>query len=494
MSNDSVERSSRRTVLKTIGTTVGATGLLSGSAASLRDGTSAVGGRFGPLAIDEKNRPLSEARCWMVNGTERAIDVYVNYAASPPITDVKPKSIGSVFKVAGTADRPYGTYTFEARDRGQPDDEVLASASVTMAEGDSFSAALHRVGEFDYRMSIYRNDYTPSEEARVVVRHCAYPETIDWELTDNEETPRIPDDPRSGTLQRGEWQVARDVTEQDYLFEALVDDQVAAFEVDYEFEIETAYAVYIVGDPAPQDLPDDPPYEESRDGGIDESQWLLAQGFEVGPGDSVADTTSAPAQPTSVSDTNQHIVFECDPIVLHETNATEVEIGATDPDGIVSGLGIVDVGPPTDSITIVDNSTDRALLQGAPTTATLRIGPDVAPANYDLTVAANPHSLGATETHVLSVDVRPIPVSRLYDLVDRYQLSEDVNQSIATDLNVTLDDAAAHLRNDETTEACAALKSVTDILGNHKGKGVSEPAHNDLQTETKAVRTDLGCG
>jgi len=447
-----------------------------------------------PLEVDEKDMPLERARLWTINGTERSIDVYANYADQPLATDIEATSIGSAIDISGEGDRPYGTYTLAARDAGEPDGDVLASASVPVDEGDSYSAVLHRAGEFDYQMSIYRNDYSPSQDARVVVRHCAYPETIDWGFFENGETPRIPDDPRSGTLSRGQWQEATDVTEQDYLFQVLVDGEVAAFDANYEFEVETTYVVYVVGDPEPLFLPDEPPYEESQDSGIDESQWLLLHAFEVFPGADQADTVTPPTEPVSTTDTNAAIEFDCEALRLYETNRLETEVRATDPDGIVTGLAIDAVDPPTDGVTVVDNSVDRAFHPGGTTTATLRVAPDVPPDRYEVRVIANPESLAQSATCTIPVVVDPIPVARLYDLVDRYQLSGDIDQGIATDLNVLLDDAAAHVAADKTSQGCAALKDVVTLLGDNKDVGVSETAHDDLQTETEALRTRLDCG
>lgn len=484
-------------MLQSIGGAVGAVGTagaLSASATSGRDGATPGDVGSGQFEVDETDMPVEKARCWMVNGTDRDIDIYVNYADNPLITDIQGLSIGSVLTLDGSQTRPYGSYTFEARDKGDPDGPVLASASVTLDEGDSFSAVLHPVGGDDYAMSIYTNDYSASEEARFVVRHCAEPAEIDWQISQNGETPRVPDDPRSGTLERGEWQEATDVTEADYLMEVFVDGEVVTLERDLELEVETVYAAYVVGAPEPLHVDPSNNYEESSDSGIDEGKWILFHGFEVKPGDDVADTVTPPADPTKVADTNQRIEFDCPTVDIHETNVTEVELGATDPDGYVTGLAIDDIEPKTDSIGIVDNSIDRTQVEGGTTTATLRVGSDVPTDRYDVTVEANPNSLGARATCTVPVNVKPIPVSRLYDLVDRYQLSEDIDQQIATDLNELLDQAADHLRAGEETEACADLKAFLDTIGNHKDKGVSESAYNDLQTETKAVRTDIGCG
>ncbi|MFC4548774.1 MULTISPECIES: DUF4397 domain-containing protein [Halorussus] len=444
--------------------------------------------------VDEKDMPTEKARCWMVNGTGRAVDVYVNYADVPYIDDVKPLSIGPELGIDGTADRPYGTYTFEVRPKDDPNGEVLASASVDLTEGDSYSAVLHRVGDFEYRLSIYRNDYSPSTDARFVVRHNSLHEEIDWRISQNGETPRIPDDPRSGTLGRGQWQEATDVTESDYLMEVFVDGEVVTIERDLELEIETTYVCYVVGDPGPLNIPSDNNYEAASDSGVDESKWILVQAFEVYPGGDETDSVGAPQEPVSVSDRNEPITFLYEPVEVTETNAVEAEVGATDPDGFVTGLSIDRVDPPTDGITIVDNSVDRAFAEGGTTTATLRVAADVPPDSYDVRIAANPESLGTEATVTVPVEVERTTVARQYDLVDRYQLSGDIDQPIATDLNALLDDAEAGIDAGETTAACATLKEFLDLLGANKGKGVSETALNDIQPETKALRKHLGCG
>lgn len=477
-----------------MGGAVGAVGVLSGTVLSGQVGRGAVGGRPGPLEVDEKDMPVDEARCWMVNGTNRAIDVYVNYDDQPLITDVKSLSIGSVLTLDGSRSRPYGTYTFEARDKGDPDGPVLASASIPLDEGDSFSAVLRPVGGSDYELSIYRNDYSPTEDARFVVRHCAEPAQLDWRISQNGETPRVDDDPRSGSFERGQWQEATDVRAADYLMEVFDDGEVVTIERDLELEVETTYVAYVVGSPEPLNIDPDHNYEESSDSGGDEGKWILFHAFEVTPGDDEPDTVTAPAGPTSTADHNERIEFDTPSVDIHETNVTEVEVGATDPDGYVTGLALDDVEPATDSITIVDNSVDRAQTLGGTTTATLRVGSDVPTDSYDVRIEANPNSLGTSATATFPVDVKPIPVSRLYDLVDRYQLSGDISQSIATDLGVLLDQAADQLRAGNTSEACATLKDVLELVGANKDSGVSERAYNDLQTETKAVRADIGCG
>ncbi len=444
--------------------------------------------------VDEKDMPIDKARCWLVNGIDRAVDVYVNYEPTPTIDDVKPLAIGPVLTLDGTVDRPFGTYTFEAREKDDPDSPVLASASVDLDEGDSFAAVLHEMDPGNYRMSIYRNDYSPSTDARLVVRQNTAHQELDWRISQNGETPRIPDDPRSGTLQQGQWQEATDVTESDYLMEVLADGEVVTIERDLELEIETTYVCYVVGDPDPLHISPEHNYEEASDTGIDEGKWILIQAFEVRSGGDEKDTVSDPLEPVSVADTNRPIEFDFDPFHVYETNVRETEIGATDPDGYVTGLAIESVDPPTDDITIVDNSVDRTDVYGGETTAALRVNSDVQPDNYDVQIAANPGSLGETASCTVPVVVEPTTVARIYDLVDEYQLSDEIEQVHATELNAILDDAAQHLDADEVQKACRALKDVIDHTDNYKDKGVSETALNDVLPEVKAIRKRLDCG
>lgn len=443
--------------------------------------------------VDEKDMPIEEARCWTVNGTDRTVDFYVNYASQPHVTDVEPLSIGPVLTLDGSIDRPYGTYTFEVRDSGEPDGEVLAAASVPVDEGDSFSAVLHQVGADEYRLSIYTNDYSPSEEARLVVRHTAAHEEIDWKISQNGETPCIPDDSRSGVLQRGQWQEATDVTESDYVMEVFVDGELVTVHVDLELEVETTYVVYVVGDPDPLDVDPADNYAEARDSGADEGKWLLVQAFEVVPGADEPDVVTAPQEPTSVADDNSDIAFDCEPIDLYETNAREFEVSATDPDGLVTGLAIDQVDPPSDAFSIVDDSVDPSHSVGDAATATLRVEADVPPDSYDVRLVANPESLGARATCEIPVAVEPVPIARLYDLVDEYQLSDDVDQGLATELNVLLHDADGQLAGGDISQACSTLGAVLDVVGANKGTGISEAAHDDLQTEANAVRQRIGC-
>ncbi len=417
-----------------------------------------------------------------MNTADRAVDVYVNYHEQPLVT-IHPTEDQGAFTIDSDANGVYGTYTFEARQRDEPDDEPLASASVLLEEGDSYTAVFRQVGDADYELSFYENDFSPTGDTRFEIRHTGRPETIDWRLFPKPEAdPRIPDDERSGTLERGQWQQALDVIENEYRLEIEVDGRVVAFRQDLELEANRMIVVY---------LHDDPMWWMGSD---EKEDHIFRQEYQIQTGESRPDIVTQPAEPVSSTDQNQPIEFDCRALELYHTNRTTAEVGATDPDGIVSDLRVDDVQPYSDGFKIPDESVDRALAIGHETTGTLDIRPKVPPADYEVTLLANPEGLGERATCTLPVTVKPITIQRLRDLVDQYHDAGEMVDRIAADLHEALDDATAHLDAGDDGAACNDLGEVITIVGEYKDEGIDATASVDIETETKALRKRLNCG
>lgn len=427
-------------------------------------------------------RPINDAQCWLINAADKIVDIYVNY--DEELTSVAPTEDGPVFSIDSDANRIYGTYTFEAREvEAGHNDPSLAAASVKFEEGDSYAAVFHQVGDTEYEMSIYKNDFSPSANVRFEIRHTARPEQIDWRIAPNEGAdPDIPVDEREGTLERGQWQQALDVTENDYRLEVLVDGEVVALRQDLDFGHNRMIVGYVVNDPEP--------WMSSEQ----KESHIWRQEYQIQTGEQKENVVTPPAEPFSATNQNQTIQFDCNPLELYHTNLTETEIGATDPDGIVTGLSIGEVVPYSDGFDIPHETVERASAIGGATTATLRVTPKVPPTSYDVRLVANPEGLGERATCSVPIEVKQITVERLHYLVEQYHESGDINEAITNDLEGLLDDAAAHLADDETEQACNAFKEILTIVGANKAKGISVPATVDMETETKALHTRLGCG
>ncbi|MFD1647587.1 FIMAH domain-containing protein [Haloarchaeobius litoreus] len=427
-------------------------------------------------------RPIEDARCWLLNTADMEVAVHVNYHGSP-LTTIKPEEDQPAFTIDSDASGIYGTYTFEAVETDDPDDTVLASVSVLFEENDSYAAVFRQVDDAEYEFSVYENDFSPSGDTRFEIRHTGLAAEVDWTLEPKPEAdPSIPDDERSGTLQRGEWQQAIDVTENEYRLEVLVDGEVVAFRQDLELEANRMIVVYLVGDPKPWM-------------GSDEKEGhIFRQEYQIQTGEHREDEVTPPADPYTETDDNQTIEFDLDPVELYHTNRTEVELAATDPDGIVDDLAIESAEPYSDGFVVPDESVDRAFAIGGETTATLLVKPKVPPASYEVDIVSNPGSLGERAVATLPVEVAPVTVDRLQVLVDAYHAGDEMTDAIAAQLTDVLEHADEHRQDGETAAACSDLKQVIDTVGEHKDEGISEPASLDIETEAKALRAYLSCG
>jgi hypothetical protein len=430
-------------------------------------------------------QPLDSAHVWFINATGRSVDIYVNHADQPALTDVKSLEVGPEFKVAGKDSTPYGNYTFSARPKAAlPSVPPLAAVSIVFDRGKSFSAVLQDTPTGEQRFSVYENDFSASggTSGRMTVRHNASQARIDWTIAPKQFKPEIPVDQRSGTLLNGQWQVATDVVQNDYRFEALVGNTVVAVHPDLELEHEKDRTVYVVGDLGP-----------TADPNI-LRQHVLQQEFQLPPGPARPGQVTAPADPVRTTDENAAIEFTCEPLELWHTHAATTQVTAIDPDGVVTNLSVDRVDPEGAHIVIAGNTVTPATAIGGEARATVEVLPDVPAGAYEVAIGANDGSLGHRAICLLPVMVKPITVTRLRDQIDRYQASGDIEASVADDLRALLDQAQQHLDAGDILQACADLKDFLTLLGSEKGKAVREAAHDELVREAKAVRSDLGCG
>jgi hypothetical protein len=422
-------------------------------------------------------QPIKEGRVWFVNGSETSVDVYVNYQDQPTLTDVKAMEIGPVLPI-GAPDRPYGEYTFEARAKGLPNSPVLASASIEVQQTESYHAAFHKVGDDEYRISIHSLDFSASAETR----HLGFQPEIDWSIEPAAEAdPRIEDDFRDGTLQRGEWQQALDVTENQYYFEVTVDGEVVAYQETIEQELNKMLVVFVVGDLQP------------NPNGVQATSRVLVDEIQIPTGDKQNDVVTAPAPPASDVDDNLRVDLECDTVTTYETNAAEAEATATDPDGIVTGMAIHSVYPASGNFEIPDGAFTFAENIGDTLTAVLRCSPDNLPGSYNVRLKANPESLGERATRDVLVDVREIDLARLRDLVDQYEASGDIRKKFADEMRKELDKTENALDAGNLEKTCKESEKFIKTASDNKDAGVSEPATVDIEVEGGRFHKNIGC-
>jgi hypothetical protein len=218
------------------------------------------------------------------------------------------------------------------------------------------------------------------------------------------------------------------------------------------------------------------------------------QELEFDPRAPAETVTTPPAPPLSTSDTNAAIDFTCPAIELWQTNAATASVSAVDPDGVVTNLSIDRGDPPVGGIDIPGGAVTPSPAMGEPATAEVTIKNDLPTGSYQVWIVANRGSTGHHATSALAVTVKPSTIGRLEDLVTQYQASGDIHDAVAGVLRDQLAEAQQGLAVGDIALACAELKDFLDVLGSEKGKGVAEAAHDQLERETKALRTDLGCG
>ena len=455
---------------------------------------------FGPRVVDEASASETDrlersSEIFILNATARPVDVYVNYERSPTISDPKPlvgefankdELSPTVFVVDGTPSRPYGTYTFTVRPKGSPDGEILASASIALEQGRSFTGAFQPRAGGGHRLAIYENDLSPASSARLTVRNASG-RPVTWRIAPNGEAPHVPRDERTGALADGDWQIARDMVDNDYRIEFFVDGRLAATHPDIDIAVGKNHVVWVMGnvvteDPGPgadKDILQRPVvYEELE--------------FDPGPAD--PRIVSAPAPPLSSADDNAPVEFSCEPVEIWETTETSTSISAVDPDGMVTNLSIDGVEPKMGGIEIASDSVRPSPAIGEPASAVVRFKGDIPAGEYVVSVAANRGSLAHQAVCAMHVTVRPVTAARLGDEVQRYEAARDIAPPVADALDVTLRAARRHLADGDVEGVCHARKEFESQIGSEKGKAVSDVATDRLTAQAKAFGSRFGCG
>lgn len=426
-------------------------------------------------------RPVDRGEVWMVNATMGDVGFYVNHHTRS--ADVDALKIGPELQVNGDDTRPYGVYSISARWKDRPDLPALAAASVDVEPTQSFDAVLHHNPAGGYRISIYENLFSPPSDAPgLIVRHVAGAPHVTWRFRPKDVKPEIPVDTREGELAVGEWQMATAVVQNDYWFEVLVDGVVVALHPDLELEHEKTTVVHVAGNLAPDIDPD------SR------SAALLEQELQIAPGPNPPATVTPPAGPVTSTDDNEPIVMTCAGVTTWQTHPTASQVTAVDPDGRVTDLSIVDIAPDLGDIAIRDHGVIPAMAIGDAATANVEIGGDLPHGHYDVTVTANREGLGDRATCQLEVEVRPISLARLEQVVDEHTMAAVIDPALSELLIRLLKDARIELDDGDVVSACEYLKEVVAQVNNQKGKAITEVAANQLDREAKALRADLGCG
>lgn len=446
-------------------------------------------------SASETERLERSSEIFILNTTGLSVDVYVNYERSPTISDPKPlvgefankdELSPTVFVVDGTSTRPYGTYTFTVRPKGSADGEVLASASIALEQGRSFTGAFQPRAGGGHRFAIYENDLSPASTARLTVRNASG-RSVTWRIAPNGEAPSVPHDERSGALADGEWQIARDVVDNDYRIEFFVDGRLAAMHPDIDIAVGKNHVVWVMGnvvtsDPGP---------------GADKDLYqrpVIYEELEFDPGPADPRVVSPPAPPLSSADTNAPVEFSCGPVEIWATTEASAAISAVDPDGMVTNLSIDGVEPKVGGIEIPNDSVQPSAAIGEPASAVVRFKGDIPAGEYVVTVAANRGSLGHQAVCALHVTVRPITVARLGDQVQRFEASSDIAQPVAETLDGTLRAAGRHLGAGDVEGVCRERKEFDSQIGSEKGKAVSDLAADRLAAQAKAFGSRFGCG
>lgn len=426
-------------------------------------------------------RPVDRGEVWMVNAVMGDLGFYANHHTRA--ADVSALKIGPPLQVNGNETSPYGVYSISARSKDRPDLPALAAASVDIQPGRSYDAVLHPTPNGGYRMSIYENPFAPPSDApSLIVRHVASAPRVAWRLRPKDVKPEIPVDTREGELAAGEWQMVTAVVQNDYRFEVLVDGAVVAVHPDLELQHEKTTVIHVGGDLEPQDA-----YPSLSPG-------LLEQELRIAAGPNPPATVTAPAAPVTSTDDNQPIAMTCAAVTTWQTHPATTRVSAVDPDGRVTDLSIVGIVPDAGGIAIGGPGVVPAAAIGEPATADIDIGGDLQHGHYDVTVMANREGMGARPTCQVGVDVRPITLERLEQVVDEHTMTGDIAPALSEELLRLLGQARVELDDGDVASACEYLKEVVAQAAGQQGTAITAAAATQLDREAQSLRADLGCG
>ena len=430
----------------------------------------------------ETERLLTTAEIYFINGTSLEIDIYINGEASPSLSDPSSFAVGPTFVVTGDRATPFQAYTFIVRFKGQPQGEVLAEASVLLEVGRSFTGVFHWTPEGTWQLSIYENDLSRGTDGRLTVRNTSSLSQVNWSLVPNGENPEVPVDTRAGTLGHAEWQIARSVELNDYLFQAFIGDQLVTQDEDLDIGLEQNLIVHIVGAPYP-----------TMDNSLWE-QWLVVQELEFDPGIAPPDSISDPAPPFSSTDSNAPVQLDCPASTFMETRGGTVEITATDPDGFVMGIQVVQVQPDVDGFVVQDSDMAPSPALGAPGVATLTVDASVPEGTYAVTLEANHETLAQKARCTMQVAIEPITVPSLASMIAQFTGQPSISADFAQQLDQVLEDAGNALLDGDSAAACQAIEQFLEQINDAECPQMNQLAVTELVREAEALRQNLNCG
>ena len=439
-------------------------------------------------------QPQEIAHIWFVNGTDDfPIDVYANDMDEPLMSDASPLEVGAVYEVDGSDGRAFGSYKFDVREKDETAGPPLASATVDMQQGCSYSAAFHVDGAGGYALSVYANDFTAAANTHLEIRHAGHAPRIDWQIRPRDGADdRIQADSRSGSLQRSQWQRATEMLPNDYLLEVGVDGTLMAFLPDLQLEQEKKMVVYYVGTPLPAQMQSN----ELR-------AYLITQDFRIDTGTLGEAKVSEPAPPLNgdedgdagkvESEEDSKVVFDGRAIETFEASPAGAEIRATDPSGKVTKLALDRVEPAAAGISIPAEGVTPSPRKGAAAVAQIAVAADVPAGQYSVWVAAFTGGKKPAAACKVPVTVKPMTVQRLCERIAGFRVVGDVQTKFAVELTKMLDSAEADFADGRLDHGRDMLTRFLERVEDGSGGPLTEPAAAALARETRALQSALGC-
>ena len=179
--------------------------------------------------------------------------------------------------------------------------------------------------------------------------------------------------------------------------------------------------------------------------------------------------------------------------VAYETNETAAHVSAVDPDGVVTGMEVVRVRPEEGEFEIPDGSGLAVDAVGETATAEVVSNSDNLPGTYEVTLRANPESLGERAECTLVFEVKPIDLDRIGSLVGRYRESDDIEGETADDFRRLLNAATTAAERGATKRVCTLVEEIENLANDQKDDTMSDEASEQIESETKRLHENLGC-
>ena len=484
------------------------------------------------------------AHVWFLNGTDDfAIEIYANGATEPSMSDINPLELGPLFEIDDSDGRLFGTYRFAVREKDNSSGPVLAEASVDLTAGTSYAANFHVADDGGYQLSIYENDFSPSAETRLELRHAGRAPRIDWRIQPKD-GPATPDSKavRAGALKRGQWQQCTEMPADAYLLEALIDGVVVAFLPDIQLEPEKKMVATFVGTPQPacmqsnelriywltQDFrvetgkagraivtPAKPPLNAGgrtakaavrtppehlaaktdgagsasapAAGGVDPATGLATAAASPAvcplPDQPLAEVGSVPPGNAQPGDGPEIVTVEASPAMR--------DVRVVDPKARLTAIAIERIEPDTKGIRIAKGSGRPSPAAGEPAVATLAISGDLAPGTYRVQLKGRKRHGRRAVTQTVPVTVLPVTVQRLARRVAGLRATGRLSMDAAQRLTALLSEGGTHLSAGDLSEGQAAIERfLAQVEGDQEGAMTAE-ARAALSRETRALQASL---